>query len=83
MIYAPLASVQHTKQHGMSSADFQTEHFPNASQVRCHVQTCQSNILKQSMAYISFFLLAQQSPVGQGLLIHEVSRSHKTTDHSR
>ena len=26
---------------------------------------------------------AQQSPVGQGLLIHEVSRSHTTTHHSR
>ena len=28
-------------------------------------------------------LLAQQPPVGQGLLIHEVSRSHTTTHHSR
>jgi len=27
--------------------------------------------------------LARQSPVGQGLLIHEVSRSHTTTYHSR
>ena len=27
--------------------------------------------------------LARQSPVGQGLLIHEVSRSHTTTRHSR
>jgi len=27
--------------------------------------------------------LAQQPPVGQGLLIHEVSRSHTTTHHSR
>ena len=27
--------------------------------------------------------LAQRSPVGQGLLIHEVSRSHTTTHHSR
>jgi len=26
--------------------------------------------------------LAQQSPVGQSLLIHEVSRSHTTTHHS-
>jgi len=31
-----------------------------------------------------FFLLLQQSPpVGQGLLIHEVSRSHTTMHHSR
>jgi len=29
-----------------------------------------------------FFNLAQQPPVDQGLLIHEVSRSH-TTHHSR
>ena len=28
-------------------------------------------------------LLAHQPPVGQGLLIHEVSRSHTTTHHSR
>jgi len=27
--------------------------------------------------------LAQQSPVGQGLLIHEVSRSHSTTHYSQ
>jgi hypothetical protein len=29
------------------------------------------------------WFLAQQPPVGQGLLIHEVSRSHTTTPHSR
>jgi len=27
--------------------------------------------------------LARQPPVGQGLIIHEVSRSHTTTQHSR
>jgi len=27
--------------------------------------------------------LAQQPPVGQGLIIHEVSRSHTTTHHIR
>jgi len=27
--------------------------------------------------------LALQPPVGQGLIIHEVSRSHTTTHHSR
>jgi len=27
--------------------------------------------------------LAQQLPVGHGLIIHEVSRSHKTTYYSR
>jgi len=30
-----------------------------------------------------FWFFAQQPPVGQGLLIHEVSRSHATTHHSR
>ena len=30
-----------------------------------------------------FFFLARQPPMGQGLLIHEVSRSHTTTHHSR
>jgi len=32
---------------------------------------------------ISFFILAQQPPVGQGLLIHEVYRSDITMYHSR
>jgi len=32
---------------------------------------------------IFLFLLAQQPPVGQDLLIHEVSRSHTTTHHSQ
>ena len=31
----------------------------------------------------NLFVFAQQPPLGQGLLIHEVSRSHKTTHHSR
>jgi hypothetical protein len=30
-----------------------------------------------------FYYLSQQPPVSQGLLIHEVSRSHSTTHHSR
>jgi len=32
---------------------------------------------------INKFFLAQQPPVDQSLLIHEVSRSHTTTHHSR
>jgi len=33
---------------------------------------------------MAFFLIWRSSPpVGQGLLIHEVSRSHTTTHHSR
>jgi hypothetical protein len=31
----------------------------------------------------SVFFLVQEPLVGQGLLIHEVSRSHTTTHHSR
>ena len=31
----------------------------------------------------SFLFLARQPPVDQGLLVHEVSRSHTTTHHSR
>ena len=31
----------------------------------------------------SVFFFARQCPLGQGLLIHEVSRSHTTTHHSR
>jgi len=30
-----------------------------------------------------YYYLAQQPPVGQGLLFHEVSRSHTTMHHSR
>jgi hypothetical protein len=37
----------------------------------------------KKMDSICFLLLAQQPLVGQGLLIHEVSRSHTTTHHSR
>jgi hypothetical protein len=32
---------------------------------------------------IVYLILAQQPPVGQGILIHEVSRSHTTTHYSR
>jgi len=30
-----------------------------------------------------FFYLAKQPPVGHGLLIHMISRSHSTTYHSQ
>jgi len=33
--------------------------------------------------FVCFFFWAQQPPVGQGVLIHEVSRSQTTTHHSR
>ena len=38
-------------------------------------------IMHIEVVFLSF--LAQQPPVGHGLLIHEVSRSHTTTQHSR
>ena len=33
--------------------------------------------------FVCLFVLARQPPVGHGLLILEVSRSHTTTHHSR
>ena len=36
-----------------------------------------------SICRVVFLFSAQQPPVGQGLLIHEVSRSHTTTLHTR
>jgi hypothetical protein len=35
------------------------------------------------LVYLYIFYMTQQPPVGQGLLIIEVSRSHSTTHHSR
>jgi hypothetical protein len=40
-------------------------------------------VVANDVVISSFFLLAQQPPVGQDLLIHEVSRSHTTTHHSQ
>jgi len=45
-----------------------------------------STILKELLSindFITIFFLARQPPVGQGLLIHVVSRSHTATYHSR
>ena len=40
--------------------------------------------MEVGVKYTAFFLLwARQPPGGQGLLIHEVSISHTTTQHSR
>ena len=36
-----------------------------------------------TLLYQLFIYLTQHPPVGQGVLIHEVSRSHSTTHHSR
>jgi hypothetical protein len=39
--------------------------------------------LEDQMSALFFLFLARQPPVGHSLLIHEVSRSHTTTHHSR
>jgi len=39
-------------------------------------------VLCNHVSYVyTFFYLAQQPPLGQGVLIHEVSLSHTTTHH--
>jgi len=46
----------------------------------------QSKSLPRDFLFVCLLLLlflARQLQVGQGLLIHEVSRSHTTTHHSR
>ena len=35
-------------------------------------------LLRHTSSNVHFFLFGQRSPVGQGLLLHEVSRSHST-----
>jgi hypothetical protein len=47
-----------------------------------NVLCVEANPLSLSTLMLLLFL-AQQPPVGQGLLIHEVFRSHTTTRHSR
>jgi hypothetical protein len=42
-----------------------------------------SNQLHKCLDGVFFLYLVQQPPVGQGLLIQEVSRAHITTHHSR
>ena len=41
------------------------------------------NYTSEGAIFIPNFFLAQQPPVGHGLLIHKVSRSHSTTHHDR
>jgi len=40
-------------------------------------------VVTETSGLLKAFFFARQPPVGQGLLIHEVSRSHTTTHHSR
>jgi hypothetical protein len=42
-----------------------------------------NQLLLLLLLLLLLFLLAQQPPVGRGLLIHEASKSHTTTHHSR
>jgi hypothetical protein len=60
--------------------------------VRLVGKLCMTQILKYArcaagvsllILMVNFFLLAQQPQMGQGLLIHDVSRSHTTTHHSQ
>ena len=53
--------------HRITGLQFKTLHFESQLCFLPHV----------------FFILAQEPPVGQDLLIHEVSRSHSMTHHSR
>ena len=64
-------------------------HNTVANNARCRA-TCDSGslataaFLQQPAAIDNWFVLgATAPPVGQGLLIYEVSRSHTTTHHSR
>ena len=50
--------------------------------IRFDLMASDKAFFPSSCAYL-FLLLAQQPPVGQGLLIHEVSRSHTTTHDTR
>ena len=54
-----------------------------ARQTAGGVQTAVSLKIRTLFIYlfIYLFILAQQPPVGHGLLIHEVSRPHITTHH--
>jgi len=39
------------------------------------------SLICHSLSVLNSLFLARQPPVAQGLLIHEVSRSHTTTHH--
>ena len=53
--------------------------------VHSHIETLKSviNFLVRMFIVRNCLFLARQPPVGRGLLIHEVSRSHTTTRHSQ
>jgi hypothetical protein len=55
--------------------------FLNTIWTKSYLKRANSN--KGLSPSFSFFFFSQQPPVGHGLLIHEVSRLHTTTQHSR
>jgi hypothetical protein len=54
-----------------------------ASGLRWSCILYRSNCAEWGTQIINNFFLAQQPPVGQGLLVHKVFRSHTTTNHRR
>jgi hypothetical protein len=63
---------------------FLVSHFVMCFSAACsqtHVECVTEFYTTASELFVVY--LAQQPPLGQGLLIHEVSRSHSTTHHSR
>jgi hypothetical protein len=63
------------------SADVQQAHSFSVNIIASKDKNYTTVHIKDSLHI--FLFLARQTTVGQGLLIHEVSRSHKTTHHSR
>ena len=64
----------------LGSADNRIPIYQTSSlQTSSYIPTAQLSSIQQSF----FFILGRQPPMGKGLLIQEVSRSHTTTRHSR
>jgi len=61
----------------------QTQSQPGSGFVRVSIKLSRHVININKYTYIYFFLLALRPNAGHGLLIHEVSRSHTATHHSR
>jgi len=57
------------------------QHHAIAILAACCAKFRTSTFSVSSVSGTYFFLFGARAPVGQGLLIHEVSRSHTTTHH--
>jgi hypothetical protein len=57
--------------------------FCNIATFFLHLYKSTDHCHRVKTQFVCFMFSARQPPVGQGLLIHEVSRSHTTTHHSR